>query len=96
MTTNHVPFDIPEDLRRGLAVEAARSGKSQSRIVAEALEKAAAQSNFGGGSSGTRSCGAIGIALPPLSFAVCGVGRAGAATKAGELGAAADAGTSGW
>ena len=40
MTTNHVPFDIPEDLRRGLAVEAARSGKSQSRIVAEALEKA--------------------------------------------------------
>jgi hypothetical protein len=40
MTTTHVPFDIPEDLRRGLAVEAARSGKSQSRIVAEALEKA--------------------------------------------------------
>ena len=35
-----MPFDIPEDLRRGLAVEAARSGKSQSRIVAEALEKA--------------------------------------------------------
>ena len=40
MTTTHVPFDIPDDLRRGLEVEAARSGKSQSQIVTEALDKA--------------------------------------------------------
>ena len=40
MATEHPPFDIPDDLRRGIEVEAARAGKSPAQIVADALDKA--------------------------------------------------------